>query len=148
MAVKEVEILRGGHHDVGSIKLERASKVLDIRGDTLEIIAEIEPGDSTFCGLRVRRSDDGEEGLTIGHDGSSVFVGGIEMPYDLEPGQQTIRFRIFLDKSVIEVFVDDGKRVASNFIDSGIDDLGVEVFARGGTATITSIGVWEMTATD
>ena len=98
----------------------------------------------SFAGLRVRRSDDGADGVRIGYDGESVWVGGIEMPYPQAAGQGSIKLRVFLDKSVIEVFVDDGARVATNFIDCGVNDLGVELVARGGEAAFRSIDIWEM----
>ena len=137
-------MLRGEHHSFPGTTLDSQSKVLDVRGDALEIIVEIEPAGATFCGLRVRRSDDGADGVRIGWDGGSVWVGGIEMPYEQAAGQGGITLRVFLDKSVIEVFVDDGTRVATNFIDCGVNDLGVELFARGGSAAFRSIDVWEM----
>ena len=131
-------------HSPPDITLDGQSKVIDVRGDALEIIVEIEPAGATFCGLRVRRSEDGTDGVRIGYDGESVFVGGIDMPYDRAEGQDSLKLRVFLDKSVIEVFVDDGTRVASNFIDCGANDLGIELFARGGAAAFRSIDIWEM----
>ena len=85
-----------------------------------------------------------QDGVVIGYDGESVWVGGIEIPYVLSEGQDALKLRVFLDKSVIEVFVDDGTRVASNFIDCGANDLGIELFARGGAAAFRSIDIWEM----
>ena len=142
--VEEIEMLRSEHHSFPDTTLDGQSKVLDVRGDTLEINVEIEPAGATFSGLRVRRSDDGADGVRIGCDGESIWVGGIEMPYVQPAGQGGIKFRVFLDKSVIEVFVDDGARVATNFIDCGLNDLGIELFARGGEAAFSSIDIWEM----
>ncbi len=142
--VQEIELLRGERHSPADVTLDGTSKALDIRGDSLEIIVEIEPAGTTFCGIRVRCSDDGADGVRIGFDSESVWVGGIEIPYDLSTGQEALKFRIFLDKSVIEVFLDDGARAASNFIDCGANDLGIELFARGGSAEFRSISIWEM----
>ena len=142
--VEEIELLRGAHHSPPDITLDWKSKVIDVRGDALEIIVEIEPAGATFCGLRVRKSEDGADGVRIGYDGESVFVGGIDMPYDRAEGQDSLKLRVFLDKSVIEVFVDDGTHVASNFIDCSANDLGIELFARGGSAAFRSIDIWEM----
>lgn len=141
--VHEIETLRRTHYSLRDEGLQSGSKITDIRGHTLEITARIEPGDSAFCGMRVRRSSDGQDGVTIGYDGSSVYVGGIAMKYLLAPGQQAVTLRVFLDRSVIEVFVDDGILAASNYIDCGRGDLGVEIFARGGAAAF-DIDAWEM----
>lgn len=137
-------MLRGERHSSLDTTLDGQSKLLDVRGDTLEIIVEIELAGASFAGIRVRRSDDGADGVRIGYDGESVWVGGIEMPYPQGEGQDSIKLRVFLDKSVIEVFVDDGARVATNFIDCGVNDLGVELVARGGEAAFRSIDIWEM----
>ena len=141
---EEIEILHGERHSPPDTTLDGGSMVLDVRGDALEFNVCIEPAGATFSGLRVRRSDDGQDGVVIGYDGESVWVGGIEIPYVLSEGQDALKLRVFLDKSVIEVFVDDGTRVASNFIDCGANDLGIELFARGGAAAFRSIDIWEM----
>ncbi len=145
--VETIEMLRGEHHSSPDTTLDRQSKVLDVRGDALEIILDIELAGATFGGIRVRRSDDGTDGVRIGYDGDSVWVGGIQMPYRPASGKGGINLRIFLDKSVIEVFVDDGARVATNFIDCGMNDLGIELFATGGEAAFSSIDIWEMEST-
>ena len=142
--VEEIEMLRGERHSIPDTTLDGQSKVLDVRGDALEINLDIELAGASFAGIRVRRSDDGADGVRIGYDGESVWVGGIEMPYPQAAGQGSIKLRVFLDKSVIEVFVDDGARVATNFIDCGVNDLGVELVARGGEAAFRSIDIWEM----
>ena len=140
---REIETLRGEHYALWDVGLRSESNVTDIRGDTLEITARIDPGDSAFCGMRVRRSSDGQDSVTIGYDGRAIYVGGIEMTYPLAPGQQTVTLRVFLDRSVVEVFVDDGILAASNYIDCGHGDLGVELFARGGAGAV-DIDAWEM----
>ncbi len=145
--VETIEMLRGEHHSFPDSTLDQQSKVLDIRGDALEIILNIELAGATFGGIRVRRSDDGTDGVRIGCDGDSIWVGGIEMPYRPASEQGAIKLRVFLDKSVIEVFVDDGARVATNFIDCGTNDLGIELFATGGEAAFSSIDIWEMEST-
>ena len=142
--VEEIEMLRGEHYSFSDTTLDGQPKVLDVRGDALEIIVEIELAGASFAGIRVRRSDDGADGVRIGCDAESLWVGGIEMPYPQAAGQGSIKLRVFLDKSVIEVFVDDGARVATNFIDCGVNDLGVELVARGGEAAFRSIDIWEM----
>ena len=68
----------------------------------------------------------------------------LRCPIPTRRGQGSIKLRVFLDKSVIEVFVDDGARVATNFIDCGVNDLGVELVARGGEAAFRSVDIWEM----
>ena len=66
------------------------------------------------------------------------------MPHTLRAGRQELELRIFLDKSVIEVFVDGGSKALTNYIDPGINNLGIELFSQGGSATFKGIDIWEM----
>jgi beta-fructofuranosidase len=51
---------------------------------------------------------------------------------------------IFLDHSVIEVFANYRLCMSSRVYPSRIDSLGVGFFARGGSARIKALDVWEM----
>ena len=126
------------------MELASESKVLEARGDALEIYAKIVPGDADLSGLRLRRSDDGKDAVTVAYDHSSVIAAGIDMPHTLPAGRQELELRIFLDKSVIEVFVDGGSKALTNYIDPGINNLGIELFSQGGSATFKGIDIWEM----
>ena len=71
-------------------------------------------------------------------------MAGVDVSYPLDETRKSLRLHIFLDKSVIEVFVDDGRKVATNFIDCSPADLGIEVFAESRSATIRSLDIWEL----
>jgi sucrose-6-phosphate hydrolase SacC (GH32 family) len=45
---------------------------------------------------------------------------------------------------VMEVFVNDGRSVATPIIYPNEGDLGLAVFARGGTARLRSLSAWKM----
>jgi beta-fructofuranosidase len=51
---------------------------------------------------------------------------------------------VFLDRSVMEVFVNDGQTAVTRVEYSGEEDLGIAVFAEGGKATLKSLDVWQM----
>ena len=51
---------------------------------------------------------------------------------------------IFLDKSVMEAFIDGGRECVTRVIDPREEDLGIEVFAEGGRATVLSLDVWHL----
>ena len=53
-------------------------------------------------------------------------------------------YHVFLDKSVLEVFVNDGRACVTQVVYPGPGDLGLEVFAEGGRATLLSLDVWQM----
>jgi fructan beta-fructosidase len=55
-----------------------------------------------------------------------------------------ISLRIFLDARVMEVFANDGATASYAVIDAKPQDLGIEVFAMGGTAHLDSLTAWPM----
>jgi beta-fructofuranosidase len=113
----------------------------DIKGDTLEISAELEPRDATSYGLKVRRSKDGTQAVVISYDGKQLDVAGARMPLTLPPDKPVLRLHVFLDKSVLEVYAQDGLCV-SRVISAGQDHSGVEVFARGGGVQLKRLECW------
>jgi beta-fructofuranosidase len=129
---------------VTDLQLNDSSKVLEnVQGDTLEIIARLEPGEAKSCGLRIRRSADGSRAVTIAYDGKQLDVAGTRIPLTLSPEMRTLELHIFADRSVLEVYANHGLCV-TRVIDPGPRDLGVEVFAKGGTCKLQSLDAWTM----
>jgi sucrose-6-phosphate hydrolase SacC (GH32 family) len=49
-----------------------------------------------------------------------------------------------MDKSVLEVFINDGVTSVTRVEYPGENDLGVAVFAENGSTTLKSLDVWEI----
>lgn len=81
----------------------------------------------------------GEHGLAP----EKQFVTEQVAPFELQPGEP-LRLRVFLDRSVLEVFANDRQCVTQRIYPSRPDSLGVALFARGGTATVKSLETWDM----
>ena len=160
----ELRTLRGRHHHWADMQLDDAVQSLDgVSGDTLEIVAEFEPRDAKAYGLVVRRSADGRRGAVIRHDGkqleaTNVDPGGIfadlkggvalpghdyRVPLPLLAGEHTLRLHVFIDKSVMEIFI-NGRACFTRTIYPLADDLGIALFAEGGSTKVTSVDVWSM----
>jgi beta-fructofuranosidase len=139
----ELGQLRGERRMEKDIALADRSKLMDVKGDTLELIAEIEPGDARETGLRVRRSPDGREAVSITFDGRQLDVAGRKAPLRLADGEKTLRLHVFLDRSVLEVYAND-RVCVTRVIKAGKDHLGVEAFARAGTARVRSLETWPL----
>ena len=60
------------------------------------------------------------------------------------PSEQTLKLRIFLDRSVVEVFANDRVCLASRIYPTRADSRGLTLFARGGSARLSSLDAWEM----
>ena len=53
-----------------------------------------------------------------------------------------VTMRLFLDKCLLEVFVNG--HTASMVLSADPDDRGLDLFSEGGTATAQSLDIWEM----
>lgn len=143
--VPQLQALRREHRRVEGVVLKDRGQVLEAaRGDTLEILAKLEPGDAKACGLKVRRSKDGTAAVTLRYDGKTLDAAGTKLPLQLDDDQPTLTLHVFLDRSVMEVFAGGGRECITRVIYPGEDDLGTEVFAEGGTARLESVDVWKM----
>jgi beta-fructofuranosidase len=104
--------------------------VLDrIQGDCLEIRAEVAMNGAAEVGFEVRRSPDGRAGATIkiNRMSGSLLVGTTRAA--IPRGAEKYSLRLFLDKSVLEVFVNDGDAAVYTTLDAGPKDLGVAATA-------------------
>jgi len=64
-------------------------------------------------------------------------------PVYLAPGEP-LKLRIFIDKSVVEVFVNGKQALAVRVYPGRDDSVGVSLRAQGRPATLTSLDAWEM----
>lgn len=170
--VKELESLRmNPRHREGITLASGVDQVLDgIRGDSLELMLEVDLGDVRQVGIGVRRSPDAQEETRILYDAAAgqirvdlerssldgylqhlEFVMGAPnrpvaaqiAPFRLNPGE-LLRLRVFLDRSIIEVFANERQAVVQRIDPSREDSLGIVLFAQGGNAMVTRLDVWDM----
>jgi beta-fructofuranosidase len=142
----ELQRLRGQSCQLSDVALSDGLHILDIAGDTLEIQAQFELDRAGEMGLQVRRSEDGERAVAISYDGQTLNVAGTVIPYPQEAGESTLRLHLFVDKSVLEVFVNDGQAAITRVIYPPAADLGVAVYARGEQTRLSSLHAWQMTS--
>lgn len=128
-----------------AVKLSNSLHVIEHVGDTLEIVAEIAPGDARSFGLKVRRSSDGARGVEIccDREKSILSVAGTEMPMRLD-SKPALKLHLFLDKSVMEVYANEGETVITKVVSSTPTDQGVELFSLGGTVELRSLDIWRL----
>lgn len=167
--VPELQKLRGeqAHFEALTITNETHYLLEGVEGDCLEIKAVIKPEDATQFGLKVRCSPDGREKTWVLFDSPHQFV-TIEreksslantVSHDVLPARQVVRnaplsivsgkpiqIHFFLDKSVLEVFVNGRVTLSSRIYPTLTDSLGVALFARNGRINITSLDIWRLNA--
>ena len=143
--VAELQTLRGAHYRLDDMRLHDTEHLLEsIRGDTLEILACFEPDDAAAFGLRVRGSGSGGQSVEISCRGQVLDVAGTIVPLGSRDAASLLTLHVFLDRSVLEVFVNGGRHCVTKVIYPGQDALGIGLFAEGGSATACSIDIWQM----
>jgi beta-fructofuranosidase len=156
----EIEALRGKHHRFEGLPIVPGSFSLwkSVRGDSLEIQAELEPGASEAVGLTLRSTPDGKEQTSITYKRTSGQLLVERERSSLSPGvdrgspggafalaeDETLKLRVFLDASVIEIFANDRACLTTRIYPSRSDSLGLGTFARGDKARLKALDVWEM----
>jgi fructan beta-fructosidase len=159
--VKELATLRQNPVSLGEQDIASANRALltkKVRGDALEIIAELDAGNSAEAGIRVRKGKD--EATTIGADWlhQEVFVDrtrsgdtslnerfpGRHAGPLLSHGIKQVKLHIFVDRSSVEFFVNDGSAVISDAIFPSPDSQDIELYSKNGEARIVKLEVWTL----
>lgn len=71
------------------------------------------------------------------------YVEAQEAPFDLAAGE-TLKLRIFLDRSVIEVFANNRQCITQHIYPTRPDSIGVALLSRGGSVNIKSFKAWDI----
>jgi sucrose-6-phosphate hydrolase SacC (GH32 family) len=74
-------------------------------------------------------------------------VGAQAAPLELAPGEP-LRLRLFLDRSVLEVFANSRQCITQRIYPTRRDSLGVLLFARGGSVRVKSVQAWDLAPTN
>jgi len=166
--VEELRSLRFDPVTVENVTIPANSeKVLaGIEGKAMEIELEFDPMNAREIGLNVLRSPDAEEqtSITLYMHGTPRSPGMRELAIDvssasldamvdsrspeigplyLEDGD-LLRLRIFIDRSVIEVFANGRQCLTLGTYPSREDSKSVSVFARGKDAKLVSLRAYQM----
>ncbi len=139
----ELRRLRGHYHGAAGVRVNAGFQVLeDVQSDTLEIVAELDAAATGRSGVEVRRSADGP-GLVVAVDEAHLFVGEQIIPYSRTESDGPVRIHLFVDKSVLEVFVDDGRLAVTQIIPPRFEGVGIAAFSEG-EAFFRRLDIWRM----
>lgn len=157
---KELRMLRNEHWRREEIELSGTAEfgVNEIEGKALEIEAEFMPQKGAEFGLAVLCSPEGEEQTRIVyHPGTEqIFVerdqASLDQRADGNPATMPVKavegepmeWRVFVDHSIIEVFVNGRLCLASRVYPTRGDSQGVCFFARRGQTRVRNINIWRM----
>ena len=155
--VRELESLRGKPVHLGNFAIEKANIAVGdkgLNGETYEIEAEFEPGAASEVGFRLRKGEGVETVVGIIPSTNTMFVdrtksGEVSFSKDF-PGRyattlgdtKRVKLHIFVDRSSVEVFANDGEKVMTDRIYPPPGSTGIEVYSTGGAGKFVSLTVW------
>jgi len=134
----------------------------EIRGDCLELDLGMEPRGAAEFGLKVRCAPDSSEETLIFFSSAPPTI-QIDFqkaslrddlsyhrdprvqvaPFDFKQGD-TLKLRVFLDHSVLEVFAGDRRYMVQRLFPTHPDALEVKLFSRGGPTFVRHLRAWQM----
>ena len=152
--VPELLALRRNHRRWERVDLDSdEEKILSgVSSDCLEISVIVDPGDAKQVGVKVLCSPDGEEQTTIAYHvgGKMIRIESHESGEDAQeapfvlPAGEPLELRIFLDRSVLEVFANRRQCVTHRAYPARGDSLGIRLFTRGAQAKLQLVDIWDM----
>jgi beta-fructofuranosidase len=156
---KELEVLRYNPRKWQYLTVEADSELplKEIQGDSFELSVEMVPDGAKQCGVKVCCSPQGKEQtlvfydavekkLKIDTDNSSLGEGpkSVEAgPFELK-ANEPLKLRVFVDKSVVEVFANDRQAVTRRIYPTREDSAGVVLFSKGGSTKVPILRAWDM----
>jgi fructan beta-fructosidase len=154
--VAEAEALRRDHASAKGLKLGEASQPLPVKGGRAELVIDLDTGSSEQVDIAIKDAQGyqtlvgvtaptGEVYVDRTRSGPSFHEGFPDRhiaPVDLKG--RKVRLHLFVDESIIELYVNDGARTITDRFFRGGGDLSWSISARGGEATIDKLDAWTL----
>jgi beta-fructofuranosidase len=141
----ELAKLRGPHarRVDQEITPESPVRIDKVPGPGLEILAQLQSTDAAALGLAIRfEGGSGQTEIVFDRTHRRLRVGDATADFDLIDGETTLALHVFVDRSIIEVYVNDRECFTVPAAVAGVESL--ELFTRGGNSQVKSVDVWEM----
>jgi beta-fructofuranosidase len=144
--LRELEKLRSDRRRMKDITVKSDTlHLLDgIQGDTIELEVVMAAPTAKEFGINVLCDENGGNGFPIASGAGSKFltVDYIKPPFELRD-HEDLTLRIFIDKSMIEVFAND-RQAAVAWHEYKPENVKVSLFSRGGDLTVKRVTSWKM----
>ena len=170
--IPPLEKLRSDHRHVGAMPMpaNRDIPIDGVYGSSTELAVKIDPQDARGICIKVLRSPNDEEYTAIQlhrqggfrksplaprSDALSVDISRSSLspevmarppevaPFELED-DEPLDLRVFVDKSVVEVFANGRQAIALRVYPEREDSVGVSIRAQGRDAALLSLDAWRM----
>jgi beta-fructofuranosidase len=162
--VEELKSLRTEPVVHKNLTINNSEKTIDnVQGDALELDISIKPNDAKELGLRILCSPDGREQTSIIYDTEkkvvrvdlsktsldSTLMRGYWHPLIQEASlklskNEALNFHIFIDKSVLEIFVNGQLCLTHKVYPSLEESKEIRLYSVGGEIEVPEIKAWKM----
>jgi sucrose-6-phosphate hydrolase SacC (GH32 family) len=144
--LRELAQLRTHQKEVRDITIKSGdTQVLEgMEGDTIELEVVFDAPQASEFGLRILANAKGENGFKIasGTDRETITLDYVEPPFKLKEGED-LTLRIFIDKGMIEVFVND-RQAAVAWHEYEPENQHIALYANGGEVKVNKVTCWSM----
>ena len=157
---REIERLRYNEKNKADLTVPADGElpVEGVAGNSIELNLTIRAKDARQFGVKVCCSPDSQEQTLVYYDASdkklkidtskSSLAGGTKTveagPLELK-ADEPLQLRVFVDKSVVEVFANGGRQVVMRRIyPSRPDSVGVVLFSNSGPSGVVTLQAWDM----
>ena len=114
-------------------------------GDQMEINVKFNLHNASFCGINVLSDKEGNGGLPIVWSGDLLNVDGVKVPIEEWNKAESINLQVFIDKKMVEVFVNGGKYCVSRQVrEENVKGKYIALTSLGGTAKLLSLEAWKL----
>ena len=156
---EEIERLRYRPKHQENIEVQSDSEIIldDVNGNSLEIKMEFENSSAAEYGIKICCSPDGQEQTVISYNPGDTALkvdtnnSGPEKspkhvesaPLKLTAGER-LQLRIFIDRSVVEVFANNRQAIMRRIYPKRSDSTQVRVFAKGNSVNVRRLESWHI----
>ncbi|MDR7188727.1 levanbiose-producing levanase [Microbacterium sp. BE35] len=139
--------------ELGDVTVDRFLP-LAFEGDAYQVEADVTWEIATNLGLQLRRSADGTRHADVGVTGTYAYLNRGQTGYPagtwktesrtpFDGGAGRVHLRILVDRTTIEVFVDEGRYVQSSQVFAPSGDEGIALYSSGGPAVFHDLTITE-----
>ncbi|MFT7033814.1 MAG: beta-fructofuranosidase [Cyclobacteriaceae bacterium] len=156
--IKELEQLRLNEQSQSNVAVKSGSEVSlnKFSHELMELEVTIDPNEADQFGVKVGVSENGEEETIVYYDRQDKKLkvdtrkSGLtfgrkiieEAPLELKKGEP-LTLRIFIDRSIIEVYANNRQAIARRIYPT-LGGRGISAFSKGGKVVFKTVKSWEM----
>ncbi len=140
--VAELESLRTATAEIGPLTVENGTRVLEmIEGDLLEVELTADLSRAEGFTVELRRNPDGRSCVPVCVQSGALRVGEVSAPLPEDAEQSALDLRVFVDKSLIEIYACGGRVCLAAIAYKREYDRGVALTAVGGPVVFSRLSV-------